>query len=381
MENRSIRCEVEENMKNNMKISTMVFVAELEGDVNTYSSFAFLPITVIDIKPTTKKTKKIKIPHCDKVGAILSMCMKGQVRGILKSLDSKGFKNSVSIDISTSRKNLNIKLSKNSMHITGALSEDDAQEGCALLIKNILYTRDLVNKMRNNLEEVETICNWFVENSRGTQFEKEEIIEQENACYHIRSTDWNIKYPDADKYCSFVENHDNDIVLFFVRTLVEAVMEGLNLSHFERMLGHIKNIMKIPESDYEGPIISSDNLRVSSMKCSMIKYDYKLPYDVDVQKLCVAINGYNGFIARHNNQVRLSARIILPYDPEGIENIHVKKNQNAKHTFIVNGCGSVSQHSPCHSLGCDAYKMFMEALLDLKEFIESPEDDDITSQS
>ena len=83
----------------------MTLVIPFDGEIDIKSIIYLFPITKIDIIKPKRKSKKFKVPHCKKVGAIISARYGNITRGIVRSV-KKNFKNCITLDISTEIKNL-----------------------------------------------------------------------------------------------------------------------------------------------------------------------------------------------------------------------------------------------------------------------------------
>src|SRR5579862_3971902 len=147
------------------KITTSTLVLSLSGRLSAECAFQLLPVLRITL-PQSKRTTKVRLPHCSIPGTILSMKYRGATRGIVKS-SKRPFKNSVTIDISIAKKNVNVKLSANKMQICGATSKDDGIEAATLILKQLRYVQLVVNKMQADIEKTKEIIEWILENTKG----------------------------------------------------------------------------------------------------------------------------------------------------------------------------------------------------------------------
>src|SRR5438270_847055 len=92
-----------------LNVTTMTLIMSLNNEVNAELAFHLLPIKRIDVV-RKKETSKFKLTHCNIPGSILSMRFRKNVRGVIRN-KSTPFKNAVTIDISTKKKNISLKLS------------------------------------------------------------------------------------------------------------------------------------------------------------------------------------------------------------------------------------------------------------------------------
>jgi hypothetical protein len=165
----------------NQKITTSTLVLTFSGKMSTECAFQLLPILRFNI-PHNKRTTKVKLPHCSVPGTILSMKYRGAVRGVVKS-HKRAFKNSVTIDISIAKKNVNVKLSNNKMQICGATCKEDGLEASTYLIRHLRYIQWLINKLQDDLEKSKEIIKWILENTRGEPVQKQYRDKGDNTIY------------------------------------------------------------------------------------------------------------------------------------------------------------------------------------------------------
>lgn len=164
-----------------LKVTTMTVIAKLTGNVIIENIFPLLNITRLSLPPRTRINKKFKIPFCNVPGAILSAKFRDVTRGIVKSEKKKSFLNSITIDICTSEKNINAKLSGNKIHMCGPNSERLAYETAEHLIRHCLQIQEDLDYIHQNSERRDRAIQWLKENTVGQDFivdiETQEIIE------------------------------------------------------------------------------------------------------------------------------------------------------------------------------------------------------------
>ena len=123
--------------------------------INLRAVFIFLPVTsrtIGDGFKIQKKQGKICLPpELNTPGEILSMRFEKQVRGIVRSEESKGFPHSIIIDIGTSDRIVSVKLSK-SLKLTGPRSMEIGREAVQSILDKIIVAQDNLNYIRENIE-------------------------------------------------------------------------------------------------------------------------------------------------------------------------------------------------------------------------------------
>lgn len=120
--------------------------------MNLPALFSFLPITTENIPDHEISTKqgKIKLPSRLNVpGKILSMRYGNDVRGIVRSLKSNGFPNSITIDIGTSERIISTKLSQ-TLSFVGVKSVDLAIESANTILAAMRQCKDDLSFLQSN---------------------------------------------------------------------------------------------------------------------------------------------------------------------------------------------------------------------------------------
>ena len=166
----------------NIKITTMTVVVNLQGSVIIESAFSLLPITRLDLPKNAITTKKFKIPWPgpQHAGKIFSCKFGGMTRGLIKTAKPKSFRNSVGIDICTSTKNISAKLSKNKVHMCGPNSEALAIETVQHLIDHLKRIQSELDYANEHHTERDEVIRFLLKETKGEHFiineETQEII-------------------------------------------------------------------------------------------------------------------------------------------------------------------------------------------------------------
>ena len=167
-----------------LKVTTMTVIVKMIGKVNIEQIFPLLNITRLKLPPTIRQTKKYKIPYCGVPGAILSAKFKDVTRGIVKSKSKRSFLNSITIDICTSEKNINAKLSGEIIQMCGPDSENLARETAQHIIDHLLDLQKELNYINEDEDARDNAIEWLKNNSIGQDYivdeETQEIIELNN---------------------------------------------------------------------------------------------------------------------------------------------------------------------------------------------------------
>ena len=167
-----------------LKVTTMTVIVKLKGNVIIENVFPLLDITRLDLPKTRRRTKKFKIPFCNKPGAILSAKFKNITRGIVKSKSKRSFLNSITLDICTSKKNINAKLSGEIIQMCGPDSEELALETANHIIDHLLDIQEELDYINEDPEIRDSSIQWLIDNTVGTDYiidlNTQEIIDLED---------------------------------------------------------------------------------------------------------------------------------------------------------------------------------------------------------
>lgn len=156
----------------NVKVTTMTVIVDIVGTAVIDAAFPLLPITRLELKKSSKSSKKFKIPWPgpEHAGAIFSSKFAGITRGIIKTSKNKSFRNSVGIDICTSTKNISAKLCKNKIHITGSNSQELAVEAANHIINHLKKIQEELDYINENIHERDEVIKWLTKETKGECF-------------------------------------------------------------------------------------------------------------------------------------------------------------------------------------------------------------------
>lgn len=340
-----------------LPITTMTMVMSLSSQINMDAAFQLLPITKISMK-NVKQTAKCKLPHCGTPGAILAMGYKDQRRGIIKN-NSPPFKNAVTIDISTKKKNISVKLSPSSIQLCGASSREDGIEAAEHIIQHLKNTQHNLDIIHEDIENTKETVEWLKNNTRGPTCDKiisSQFIEKTQRSVLFTEDDNMIVYPQE----SVPGNLNYDIVKLLMPFSVDYAYH----SDFCRNLDNIIQIERIADR----------NIFITLINEAMINYNYSLNFKIDRTKLNKMINGKNGFVSRYNNGKGNSVTVESLCPPN--DNLTKRrKNKVPHHTFLVYLSGAVTMSGSNREQMKYAYYNFMETINEMRSAIEyKPED-------
>lgn len=351
-----------------LKVTTMTLVMSLSSGINIDMAFQLLPITRIAIKQT-RESSKCKLPHCKTPGSILSMRYRGNIRGVIKNT-SDPFKNAVTIDISTSLKNISAKLSSFSIQMCGASSKEDGIEAATHIIKHLKHVQKMLHLIQSDIDLAKETINFVKSITLGEEVirsyseDVQSLNEQEETMsdgsqptliikIHKQKMEKSVTKPNI-----FIapSKFDKELISF----LLSLSDDFLYHNDYCNKLDFLINIKEIID----------EPLELQSVDEAMVNYNYSLGYEVNRTILDELIDNKNGFVSRYNNALSTSVTIELPYEPTNTSSIKRRKNKIPHHTFLVYKSGSVTQSGPNSDLMKDAYYLFMETINELKPYIQ-----------
>lgn len=389
-----------------LSATTITVIVSLKGKIYIDFVFPLLKITKISLPVQKRAAKKFKLPYCGVPGAILSANYMGMTRGIIKTKSSKYFRNSITIDVCTSKKNVNAKLSSNTIHICGSNSEELAKEASMHLIKHLYEIQDDLDYMNSKIEDARNVINWIKDNSKGDQYiidsVSHEIIEMapddkinENGI--LVNGDHNpyfiyekLPIPKKNKN-SDLQIHEvaNFIPKISVRAVKPMYVDSIlipdgypdkypdniderlancfiryapNFAYYDHYCAFLDDIIKI-ETIIEKPI------EVNDLLIAMINYSYTLGMNIHRANLAKYIDGINGLKSSFNNTSDSYVKIELQYEPTQEMKKIRKKYKIPKHTFMVYKSGLVTQSAPNRQFAREAYYIFRSAIDSIKHKI------------
>jgi hypothetical protein len=155
---------------NAFKVSTMVMVASLTGNVDIATAYQVLPLTCP--KSITGQAISIvsgareKVPYYGTPNIIVGLRYNGKSRGIRTG--GGQLSNVVSIDLQCQEKNIHLKLSNNNVQLTGALSEEMGCNAFGILCQHLNMAQSHIQHITSlPLEIKEATRQWVLQVAKG----------------------------------------------------------------------------------------------------------------------------------------------------------------------------------------------------------------------
>ena len=315
-----------------LPLTTMTYVVSLQGNINLEAVYELFSIINIQIHQTRKNVKNIKIPYIPgNEGMIYDINYKGNTRGIVKKRSKKFFKNSVLLDLGLKEKNVAIKISNTSFHITGVKEYQNVIDSTEYLIKFLYTIQEHLDYIGNNPEEIAKIDNWILKNVKGPN----------------------------DTLIPINKVNDN-INLSILNFLTSSLWEFTSFEDFYTVFQWTLGCREIITSD----------LNITGNKLIMTNYNYDLGFLINRDELAQRLKNETNFVVIYDNSVNYYIKIELPYiRDESFDKIR-KKPKVPKHTILVYKSGKVTQSGPGYDLMKICYDKFRIEICKFRPYIE-----------
>lgn len=324
-----------------LPVMVITAVARFDGKVkDIWEMIYLLPITRIKIKKPTRPVKKIKLPWPGTAGLIMTAKLGNVNRGIFRSITKGEWDNSIMIDISTSEKNINVKLSRDNIQMTGCKSVPMGVEAANLLIDEINKVARHIELMRDNIEDAVIISNQLLDEGVG------DLIISDNEPPYLKFSIINFKsHPDDDETSAALRGFFAS-QLTDCRTFVDAL-------HKLRWLLKREDIITKP-------------LEFIKLQPEMVKYRFNLGFAVDQDALCDLFTEIGPeFSIDYHPDIRNYVKIELDCltKVEG-------KNGIKKHTFSIQPSGQTNYSCPIIEEMSAIYYRFIYIINEIRNEIE-----------
>lgn len=318
-----------------MEPSTVVMVGILDNPINIANAFRLLAV----VNPVDDDGKKIKIwaksrrriPYYGTPDIIVTARYGGQVRGVRSG--GGQMSSMVSIDLQTCEKNLNLKLSKRKIQLTGAKNEEMGIHTFNLLCSHLQMAQENLSYVQSLPKGVQVrTIEWFLDFVKG-----EEVIEypDDEECL----SDWSIRPFVTDEFDT-PKGVDHRMVMFLWTYAMDCEVVGELPALFDSLLS-IDKICSVPCS-------------VVSYFVSNAVYNYSFGRPVPLVDYAFFLQR-EGFHATLHNWSSSSVKICsginamvpsLDEDGDPKEPDPPTSKKIKLHRFTVSAVGTVKQTSP-----------------------------------
>lgn len=392
-----------------LKITLMVAIVKLRGNINIYSVYPLLHITRTKLSDKIMNKAKIKIPHLGFGNAILSARFNKTCRGIQKT---GWFANAITLDVATTTKNISVKLSSDSLHVCGANSDVMVLEAIEIILNNIKNVEENLQYLTNQPEKMNDTIMWVLNFCQGPDI------------YVYNDTNYLADLTLMEPMSNLNINDPNDVVI--LKSIADQnnnipsniVGFVFNPKTNEKLLVYKTPSLVIPEQFYNKDYpecvdtkiadwiinmipdfarwdlyelhlnwlstqtsVIEGQLEIKSMSKSMVNYNYDLGFTLDKWLLAQYFDTHKpmGFKARYDNckdiYVTINLKEVIPVE---LQKTVIRKNKkSAKHSFLIYESGLVTQSGPCEEMIKRSYIKFYEIIHSIRDIIELKEYRDV----
>lgn len=344
------------------KASTITMTASLSSSINIAIAFEILSVLVPYNPDGTRfihpENTRNKIPFFGVENAIVCVKYKGKIRGIRQNVGQMN--NVVSVDLQVCNKNINLKLARNRVQLTGATSEDMGKTSFEILCSHI-------NMIQNHLDYIRKL------NCNVKQYTMKWIIDTINK--NNDNTINKISYEEIQK-----ESENNEMLDFkFASFLYQFNIE------YEKFTDYYDKFSKIIEIclGTENVILEDNSVIVVNWKISNSVYNYSL----DLEEKDISLLGLSkflyqkGFSVDYHPLISTHLKIVIPldetnetdsfecFDDNNSSSSSSSSNKIKTHRFSIHRGGvSIKQTSPSNSeLASEARERLLSAIYEYKE--------------
>jgi len=345
--------------------STITMTASLTSSVNIKIASEILsvihPRNPDGSKYIHPKNTRNKIPYFGVENVIVCVKYKNRIRGIRQNEGQMN--NVVSVDLQISKKNINLKLAKNEVQLTGATSDNMGKNAFLILCSHIMMIQGHLNYIRSLSQEVrDASMNWVIENTKP-------ILDDEN----------NKVIPPFD-YDRVISSCNQDQLLD-TKFLIFLWQFADEFETYEQYLNQLNVITNIINSN-DNIIPESNEISITDCKISNSVYNYNIGQEISLIGLTKFLHGRGFSVSFHNwNSTQLKVSIPILEDENTIETSSTTESEPTgtissttskirAHRFSIHrGGGSIKQTSPSDSFkAAEARKVLLEAI---SEYIEN----------
>ena len=327
---------------NNAKASTMTMTCELSASVNIELVFNLVSILHPRNPDETRfihpKNVRSKIPFFGIENAIVSAKYKGVSKGI-RSGQNHMMNNVVSLDLSCMNKNINLKLAKTKIQLTGATSAEMGEHAFNVICQHINMIQSNLNYIRNIDEELRKVTEeWVLDEVKAKQTGNTRLpyidMDAIESCNYI-----------DQKYATFLWQYTDDF------------------DDYESYVNKITFITEAIKDSSQNVYTGEENIYSKDISISNSVYNFSLGEDISLIQLTKHLIK-KGFNVEFHNWNASHMKVTIPVIENGI-NVVSNTNKLKAHRFSVHRNGSIKFTSPTfYDKAMSIKKVFLDAIVD-----------------
>ncbi len=345
------------------KASTITMTASLSSSININIAFEILSVLIPYNPDGTKfihpENTRNKIPYFGVEKAIVCVKYKGKIRGIRQNVGQMN--NVVSVDLQVCNKNINLKLARNRVQLTGATSEEMGKSSFEILCSHI-------NMIQNHLDYIREL------NANIRNYTMKWIIDNVNM-----NNDNTINKISYD-YIQSESEKDEMLDFKFASFLYQYTTEYEKFSDYYNKFSRVLEIC----FSKENIILEDTTVYVINSKISNSVYNYSLNLEEkDISLLGLSKFLYQrGFSVDYHPLISTHLKIVIPLDENNDnDSFEFSEDNNSSsgsssssnkiktHRFSIHRGGvSIKQTSPSNSqLASEARTRLLDAIYEYKQ--------------
>ncbi len=341
------------------KVATMTIVVTLNTNIRIAQLFHLLPLVQGKTTEIGKSKKKLIFNRgVGAVGSVYSAKYERLLRGIDRTKCTKIFRHSISVEIESSKKIMNAKISKDTVHMCGASTYKDGEELAMYVINHIEYIESMLHMIQTNPEEAHRTAEYVLSITKGPRILRDKIEFVMDFAYKKETVqDYECLKPVKKK---LPEGVNPQIYQFFMS------YNDQDCPWYKQFRTKLKRIMSINSVLNLHP----ETLGITLINSSMVNINYKLDFKVNRYYLALLLHREDHLFTKFDNSCMQYVSIEVPCLVGGESADAHKTNY---HSIMVHRSGSVKQSGRGGRPMEDAYLRFMRAVGKYKERLMTPE--------
>jgi hypothetical protein len=345
------------SISSGLDASTITMITPIEGEVDLNAAYEALcilyPKTSDGSRFVHPEKTRNKIPYFGVPNVIVCIKYKGKVRGIRQNAGQMN--NVVSIDLQCCDKNINLKLSRTGIQLTGASSEEMGNEAFAILCAHLNMIQSNI-KIKNELsEDVKKLTvDWITSNPSLT------MEDFQNPPTNVSKELVQILsgyFSEFDKYEDFCEKvHKFMNINHLCSDEVKPLVSNISNSVYNYTLGKEISLLKMTNHLYsKGFSVSFHNWNCTYLNVSI---------PIFKSSPSPSSTSSNSTIETEDSEDEIETE---DFKEETETVINKKPNKIKAHRFIIYRKGSIKQTSPTtYSEALDIRNTLLESISDFK---------------
>jgi len=346
------------SISSGLEASTITMITSIRGEVDLNAAYESLCI-LYPKNPDGKrfihpeKTRN-KIPYFNVPNVIVCIKYKGKVRGIRQNTSQMN--NVVSIDLQCCGKNINLKLSRTGIQLTGASSESMGLEAFEILCSHLNKIQSYI-KIKNSIPEDErkAVVDWITSNP---DFNLESFQHPPKELNKELIEFLSSYFPEFDNYSDFCEKVKRVMEInHLCSENVNPSFHRISNSVYNYTLGKEISLLKMTNHLY------TKGFNVSFHNWNSTYLNVSIPIFNSENKKLTPLS----LASASSNETEIDSDEEIDEDVESKPETDTKPTKIKAHRFIIYRKGSIKQTSPTsHKEALNIRNTLLESIADFK---------------